>query len=170
MTIFSSHPFADEFNQPERRFRGRMASRVSLWTAGDEDRRAGLTVSSQLAAMGEPWHLVAVLNPDSDLAELLQETGRAAVSLLDWDQRDLSDAFAGGPAPGGPFRLTDWTQTDWGPVPSSQRTWAGVELEDARELGWQLLVTCRLAHVQLDDEDDPIVNHRGHLRQLELGR
>ena len=116
--------------------------------------------------MGEPWRIIAVLNPDSDLAEQLQETGSAAISLLSPEQRGLSDAFAGGPAPGGPFRLTDWEQTQWGPVPVGQPTWAGIELEEAKELGWQLLVTCKIAHVIISDADEPLVNHRARLKPL----
>lgn len=166
MTIHSGHPFAEAFSEPERRFRGRLAARVSLWTSGEGRDRAGLTVSSQFVAMGDPWRVVAVLNPDSDLVEVLQDTSRAAISLLQPDQRPLADAFAGGPAPGGPFRLTDWEQTEWGPVPAGQRTWAGVALESAVELGWQLLVTCTLDHLVVDDSDDPLVNHRGQLRRL----
>lgn len=166
MTIHSGHPFAEAFSEPERRFRGRLAARVSLWTAGADGDRAGLTVSSQLVAMGDPWRVVAVLNPDSDLAETLISTGRAAISLLEPGQRALSDAFAGGPAPGGPFRLTDWEQTEWGPVPEGQQTWAGVALESAVDLGWQQLVTCTLDHLVIDDADEPLVNHRGRLRRL----
>lgn len=166
MTIHSGHPFAEAFSEPERRFRGRLAERVSLWTSGEGRDRAGLTVSSQLVAMGDPWRVVAVLNPDSYLAESLQGTGRASISLLQSHQRTLSDAFAGGPAPGGPFKLTAWEQTEWGPVPVGQPTWAGVILESAVELGWQLLVTCTLDHVVVHDQDEPLVNHRGHLREL----
>lgn len=166
MTIHSGHPFAESFSEPERRFRGRLAARVSLWTSGEGLKRAGLTVSSQLVAMGDPWRVVAALNPDSDLAESLQTTRRAAISLLQADQRQLSDAFAGGPAPGGPFRLTEWDDTNWGPVPVGQKTWAGVALESAVEVGWQLLVTCTLDHLVVDDRDEPLVNHRGHLRRL----
>lgn len=166
MTIHAGHPFADAFSEPERRFRGRLASRVSLWTSGAGAERAGLTVSSQLVAMGEPWRVVAVLNPDAELTEQLQATGRAAISLLEDGQRHLSDAFAGGPAPGGSFRLGSWAHTEWGPVLDGQPTWAGVELEDARELGWQLLVTCRIAHIEISDDDAPLVNHRGKLRRL----
>ena len=169
MSIHSGHPFAEAFSEPERRFRGRLAARVSLWTSGEGRDRAGLTVSSQLVAMGEPWRVVAALNPDSDLAESLQTTRRAAISLLQQDQRALSDAFAGGPAPGGPFRLTDWEQSEWGPVPMGQQTWAGVSLENAVEVGWQLLVTCTLDHLVIDDRDDPLVNHRGRLRKLGEG-
>ena len=166
MTIHTGHPFAEAFSEPERRFRGRLAARVSLWTSGNGDDRAGLTVSSQFVAMGDPWRVVAALNPDSDLAETLQATRRATISLLEPHQRALSDAFAGGPAPGGPFRLTNWMQSEWGPVPEGQRAWAGITLEEATELGWQLLATCRLDHLVIDDQDDPLVNHRGRLRRL----
>ena len=47
MTIHSGHPFADGVpRDPVRQLRGRLVSPVTLWTAGDADRRAGLTVSS----------------------------------------------------------------------------------------------------------------------------
>ena len=166
MTIHAGHPFAEAFNEPERRFRGRVAARVSLWTSGEGRDRAGLTVSSQLVAMGDPWRVVAVLNPDSDLAEALLEMGRAAISLLEASQLALSDPFAGGPAPGGPFRVGDWEQTHWGPIPAGQRTWTGVALESAQELGWQLLVTCAVEHIEISDQDEPLVSHRGRLRPL----
>ena len=169
MTIHGGHPFADAFSEPERRFRGRLASRVTLWTAGEGSHRAGLTVSSQLVAMGDPWRVVAVLNPDAELTEQLLETGRAAISTLSPGQHALSDAFAGGPAPGGPFRVSEWEQTEWGPVPAGQPTWAGVTLEGVVELGWQQLVTCAISHLVIDDFDEPLVNHRGRLRGLDLG-
>ena len=73
--------------------------------------------------------LLALLDPDSDLAVALEETGRAVVQLLDWRHRDLADMFAGlTPAPGGVFSQATWAQTGWGPVLADVDAWAGVSL------------------------------------------
>ncbi|NUO36579.1 MAG: flavin reductase, partial [Dermatophilaceae bacterium] len=122
MTIHTEHPFdtPDADRDPVRRFRGRIGGTVSLWTAGTGVERAGLTVSSYLVATGDPGRVVGLLHPDSDLLEQLEETGTAVVSLLGVRDQRLADAFAGVlPAPGGPFRLGTWEQTDWGPRPTS---------------------------------------------------
>ena len=74
MTIHSGHPFPTP-DDPVRRLRGRLGGTVSLWTAGDDAERAGLTVTSWLVAGGEPGRVLALLDPDADLTELLLETG-----------------------------------------------------------------------------------------------
>ena len=94
----------------------------------------GLTVSSVMVAGGEPGRVLALVDPDSDLREVLGETGRAVVHLLEWEHRDLAEAFAGQlPSPGGPFRMGEWEQTEHGPRLVSAPSWATVELESARD-------------------------------------
>ncbi|MBD8869172.1 flavin reductase family protein [Nocardioides donggukensis] len=164
MTIHSSHPFQDPESErdPARRFRSRLGGAVSLWTSGADRERAGLTVSSLVVATGEPAEVVALLDPDSDLAERLQETGRGVVHLLRWQHRDLADAFAGvAPAPGGPFTLGQWHASEWGPVLDSATTWVGVGLADVDEVGWSLLVRCVVESAEIGAEPDPLVHRRG---------
>lgn len=168
MTIHTTHPFADDAPDPGRRLRGRLGGAVTLWTAGDEPDGggdpAGLTVTSVMAAGGEPWRVLALVDPDSDLAEAVQAGGRAVLALLAWEHRDLADAFAGvAPAPGGPFRMAPFEATPWGPRLVTAPTWAGLELESAVEVGWSLLLTCRVAHVEVGEDEDaePLVHRRG---------
>ena len=116
MTIHSEHPFLDPEPDPVRRWRGRLGGAVSLWTSGAGAGRAGLTVSSLMVANGDPARLLGLVDPDSDLVEALESTGRALVQLLGWEHRGLADAFAGtAPAPGGLFRQAEFEQTPWGP-------------------------------------------------------
>ena len=105
MTIHTTHPFLEPEGDrnPVRRLRGRLSGSVSLWTAGAPADRAGLTVSSWLVAGGDPGRVLALLDPDADLTDVLLDTGRGVVQLLQWEDRDLADVFAGvAPAPGGP--------------------------------------------------------------------
>lgn len=164
MTIHTTHPFLEPEGDrdPVRRLRGRLGGTVSLWTAGADGDRAGLTVSSWMVAGGEPGRVLALLDPDADLTETLLSTGRGVLQLLAWDDRDLADVFAGtAPAPGGPWRLAEWVQADHGPRLAHAETWTTLEVESDVEVGWSRLVTCTLVDVTVGDDHDPLVHRRG---------
>ncbi|MCW2736422.1 flavin reductase family protein [Nocardioides sp.] len=164
MTIHTTHPFLEPEGDrdPVRRLRGRTGATVSLWTAGSGDDRAGLTVSSWLVAGGEPGRVLALLDPDADLTDVLLDTGRGVLQLLAWADRDLAEVFAGtAPAPGGPWRLAEWVGTDHGPRLAHASTWATLEVESDVEVGWSRLVTCVLVDVTVGDDGDPLVHRRG---------
>ncbi|GAA4806216.1 flavin reductase family protein [Nocardioides caeni] len=175
MTIHSTHPFADADPDPARRFRGRIGGAVTLWTAGDPaDRtdRAGLTVTSLMVALGPQPAILALLDPDADLTEMLRATGRAVVQLLSWPDRQLAEAFAGtAPAPGGPFRQADFIDTDHGPRLATAGTWATVRLVGEREVGWSTEVTVALDDIEIDEtsEDEALLHRRGRWAVAHLG-
>ncbi len=165
MTIHTEHPFMDADGDPVRRLRGRLGGTVTLWTSGS-DPRAGLTVSSVMVAGGEPGRLLGLVDPDSDLRDVLGETGRGVVHLLQWDHRDLAEAFAGQlPSPGGPFRMGDWEQTAHGPRLLTAASWATVELESAEATGWSDLVVTRIVDVVLGEDGDALVHRRGRYQR-----
>ncbi len=158
MTIHSTHPFADPDPDPVRRLRGRVTGTVALLTSEG----AGLTVSSLMVAHGEPGRVLALVDPDSDLADAVERTGRAVVQLLSWSHRELADAFAGtAPAPGGPFRTGTFEDTAWGPRLADATSWAGTALESATEVGWSRLLTLRIEDLTVGDDDAPLVHRRG---------
>lgn len=163
MTIHREHPFLDP-PDPVRRFRGRLGGAVSLWTSGEDAGRAGLTVSSLMVANGDPAAVVGLLDPDSDLFAVLEETGRAVVQLLSWADRDLADAFGGvSPAPGGLFRLGVWEQTSHGPALVG-RSRALVRLVRAEDAGWLRLVVADIEDVELVADEAPLEHRRGRYR------
>ncbi|MGY2704061.1 flavin reductase family protein [Nocardioides sp. HB32] len=169
MTIHSSHPFADPEPDPVRRLRGRLTGTVALVTAGGDGERAGLTVSSLMVANGEPARVLALVDPDSDLAEEVARTGRAVVQLLSWSHRDLAEAFAGtAPAPGGPFRTGTFEDTAWGPRLADAATWVGTTLESAAPVGWSTLLTLAVDEIAAGDDPEPLVHRRG--RYVRPGR
>ncbi len=164
MTIHTSHPFLEP-GEPVRRLRARLGGAVTLWTSGGHDGgvgRAGLTVSSVMVASGDPGRLLALLDPDSSLREVLESTGRGVVQLLAWEHRDLAEAFAGQlPAPGGPFTVGEWEQTGHGPRLLTATSWAAVEVESIVEVGWSALVTGSIAEVTVGEDESPLEHRRG---------
>jgi flavin reductase (DIM6/NTAB) family NADH-FMN oxidoreductase RutF len=182
--IHTEHPFAEAEAEraPVRRLRGRLASPVTLWTAASGDERAGLTVSSVLVV--EPDAVLGVLADENDLTDLLEESGRFAVAVLDHSHRALADAFAFvAPAPGGPFGGHEWRATEWGPVLASAAVWAGCSVRGTRDVGYGRLVEGAIEHVEIaaggqkaavgggqkaavDADADPLVWHRGRYRHL----
>ena len=166
MTIHSDHPFRDPAPDPVRRLRGRLGGAVTLWTSSADGERAGLTVSSVMVAPGEPASVLALLDPDSDLAEMLTASGRAVLQLLQWRHRALAEVFAGlAPAPGGPFALVELDDTAWGPRVADVSSWAGLALHDSTNVGWSTLVTCVVEHVELGEDDEPLVHRRGRYQR-----
>jgi flavin reductase (DIM6/NTAB) family NADH-FMN oxidoreductase RutF len=173
VTIHVEHPFLEPEPErdPVRRLRGRLGGAVTLWTTGSGRQRSGLTVSSVLVAAGQPARVLGLVDPDSDLATGLARTGTAVVALLQWEHRDLADAFAGtAPAPGGVFRLGSWTQTRWGPLLDGVSAWAGIRLGDTggeagREVGWSLLLDGQVEQVEILSEGTPLVHRRGRYQR-----
>ncbi|MBA3234056.1 MAG: flavin reductase [Propionibacteriales bacterium] len=169
MTIHSEHPFLqpDGDRDPVRRLRGRLGATVSLWTTGEGSGRSGLTVSSYAVANGDPGHLLALLDSDSDFYPALLSRRTVVVQLLEWQHRDLADAFAGmAPAPGGVFRMGEWSTTAWGPLLSGVGAWAGVRLADEpRAVGWSMLVDTVIEHVEFATGQAPLVHRRGRYQR-----
>lgn len=137
-----------------------MPAPVTVWASGVDAGRAGLTVSSVIVANGEPAHVLAVIDADSNWWSSDPET--VAVNVLAQDHRFLADAFAGtAPAPGGPFTLGTWTDSSWGPVLADSAGWLGIRLlEETREVGWGLLVEGVVEHVE-PGEADALIHLRG---------
>ena len=120
-----------------------------------------------MVALGEPAQVLALLDPDSDLAGALEATGR----------RGRAAPGLGGPRAGGGvrrdragagrlFRQADFVDTEWGPRLARATTWAGVRLETATEVGWSRLVTCAIEHVEVGEDHDPLGHRRGRFVRL----
>lgn len=150
-----------------RRLRGRLASGVTVWTAGQGAQARGLTVASVIVTEGEPAHVLGTVGDLTDLLDAVRETGRFVVHVLAEADRGIAERFAGTvPAPGGPFRGLDVADSAYGPVLTVVGTRAACRLVDEREVGYPVLLDGVVDAVALGDVDAPLSYFRGQFRRL----
>lgn len=167
--IHAEHPYAAPAagRRDSRRFRGRLAGSVTLWTAGDGRGRAGLTVASTVLVDGDPPRLLGTLDPLSDLVDALADAGRFTVQLLAYRQSWLADQFAGlAPAPGGLFAAGAWSDSPWGPVLADAPGWLGCRVDGTAEMGWSVRVDATVDRVVLSADEPALVHWRGRYHRL----
>ncbi len=166
--LSSDDPFATPLEQRrlDRRLRGRLAAPVTVWTAGSGDRRAGLTISSLLLAEGDPAEVFGLLDPLSDLFDVLVETGGFVVHVLETSDQRLAGVFAGA-YPVDPFEEVGTAEGEFGPVIGGSRHTLGCRLVGSEEAGFQMLVRGRVEAADLvEDAGQPLVRYRGRYRKL----
>ena len=165
-----TNPFAAAVGErhPARRFRGRLAAPVTIVTAGDEDGRTGLTVSSIVVAEGEPPLVYFLLGATTDLFYAIEETRKFIVHVCASGHRGLADVFAGlRPSPGGMFIGRPVTQTEYGPVLDDIGTRSFCSYRGGDEDSYSVIVAATIDRIDLVDIDDPLTYFRGRYRALE---
>ena len=168
--IHKGNPFTspEDAREPARRFRGRLVSPVTLWTAGGADARTGLTVASTIVAEGEPSLVIGLINDLTDLYERIVETERFVVHIAAREQRVLADRFAGlWPSPGGLFLDVPLEDSEWGPQLTDLPNRAMCRLLDTQQSGYQRLVRGEIEGVELGTLDHPLTHFRGRYGSLE---
>jgi flavin reductase (DIM6/NTAB) family NADH-FMN oxidoreductase RutF len=165
--IHDENPFAESGDDLLRRFRGRLASPVTIITAGVGDSQTGLTVSSLFAIEGDPALVYAAVGPNSDLFDVVQSTGKLVVHICQEGQDGLAEVFAGlRPSPGGMFASIDWEPSDWGPVLSAVPDRAFCSLQSIEERGWSGVLIGEVDNIAHTDLVAPLVHFRGAYRKL----
>jgi 3-hydroxy-9,10-secoandrosta-1,3,5(10)-triene-9,17-dione monooxygenase reductase component len=167
MSIGGGDPFADppEARSPVRRFRGRLASGVTVWTAGSGEDPAGLTVSSMMVA--EPSTVLGLMSDLSGLWDAIQRRGAFVVHILERKDRVLAEAFAGlRPSPGGLFTALDIEESAWGPVLVGSPNRVFCRYLQATEAGFGQLVRGEIERIETAELDQPLVTFRGRYQTL----
>jgi 3-hydroxy-9,10-secoandrosta-1,3,5(10)-triene-9,17-dione monooxygenase reductase component len=162
-------PFATppEWRDAARQLRGRLAGPVTVWTAAEGVRRAGLTVSSLLVAEGEPPMVLGLVSPASELWEVVEATRAFVVHLLSDRDRVLADRFSGArPGLGGPFGGLEVEESPYGPILPQVSTRASCRLAWASPAGYQQLACAQVAELTVGEVTRPLVWFRGRYRRL----
>ena len=159
-----SDPFvtAREDRAPVRRLRGRLAAPVTVWTAlSAEGAPVGLTVSSVLAAEGDPPEILGIIDPLSDLWDAVKETRRFVVNVLTSEHARLAERFALR-FPGDPFADVETVATPSGPELGASATRVACTLLGSSDAGYGRLVRARMDELTLDERTvRPLVYYRG---------
>ncbi|MGF1617681.1 MAG: flavin reductase family protein [Acidimicrobiia bacterium] len=165
--IHSDNPFSPQDDDRLRRFRGRLVSPVTIITAGDARAQTGLTVSSLFAIDGAPPRLYAAIGPNSDLFDVVQETGRFVVHICRQGHEGLAEVFAGlRPSPGGMFATADWEPSAWGPTLTAMPDRASCSLQTIAETGWSGILIGAIDETSHTDLLEPLAHFRGSYRKL----
>jgi 3-hydroxy-9,10-secoandrosta-1,3,5(10)-triene-9,17-dione monooxygenase reductase component len=162
--IHDDHPFATPADRwdPVRRFRGRLASPVTVVTSGTADARAGLTVSSVMVADGHPSYVHLLVGSNTDLWDAIQDTGSFIVHVLGVEHRQLSDRFAFvRPSPGGLFEGLEVVDTDFGPELPSVESRASCRYAGHFDDAYHALVHGIVEEVAVGDLRHPLQWFRG---------
>ena len=167
--IHGDNPFTESPDQrdPVRRFRGRLTAPVTIVTAGAEDDRTGLTVSSLVIVEGDPGLTQMVVSPTSELWYVVATSGRFVIHICHRGDRELAQVFAGlRPNPGGVFAGLDISESDHGPVIDRLPNRAYCRYLEQREVGYSGLVTGEIVRVEAANITDPLIYFRGSYRSL----
>lgn len=168
MSIHEENPFTtpSELRDPARRFRGRLASGVTVFTFGTLPQAGGLTVSSLILAEGSPDRVLALI--DDGTAEDIRSAGRFVVHVLPEGEQALSDRFAGiRPSPGGLFSGLGVSQSEYGPVLEGVGTRAYCSWEQSSDMGFHVLIAGVIDRIEVEEDVAPLVYYRGRYRRLD---
>lgn len=166
--IHYENPFATpvEAKTAGRSLRGRLAGPVTIWTARGPDGDFGLTMSSVLVADGDPPQILGLLSSTTDLYEVVADTKRFVLHVLERKDWKLADIFAGlRPNPGGPFAGLSPEESDYGPVLPSPVT-AFCTVTSIESVGYHELIRATLDRLDAGPLTDPLIHFRGHYQSL----
>jgi 3-hydroxy-9,10-secoandrosta-1,3,5(10)-triene-9,17-dione monooxygenase reductase component len=122
-------------------------------------------VSSVLVAEGEPPEVLGLLDPLSELRDLLERQGRFVVHVLDDGDRRLASSFAGR-YPADPYEGLEVRDTGYGPAIAGARTLISCRLTGVQSVGYHHLVTGAVAGIDIGETGSPLGYYRGRFRTL----
>jgi 3-hydroxy-9,10-secoandrosta-1,3,5(10)-triene-9,17-dione monooxygenase reductase component len=170
MTHIGEDPFGIPVDQrdPARRFRGRLASPVTVWTTlGDDDVYAGITVGSMVVAEGQPPVVLGLIDPLSFFWESVTSSKRFVVHVLERGHRRLADQMAGRyPGPDARFENVKLSSSDWGPVIDDVANRAYCTFSGFVDVADSLAVKGDIDRMELSNIEDPLVYFRGSYHDL----
>ena len=145
----------------------RLAGGVGVITVGTGEDRTGLTATSVTALSAEPPRLLVCINRSASAWPLLTEYGSFGVNLLDSNQQDLADRFAGKSGEKGPARFTGtrWKSLVTG-APLLEGALAAIDctVEEVIERHSHAIVIGRIEAVDLGNWSDPLLYWSGLYR------
>jgi flavin reductase (DIM6/NTAB) family NADH-FMN oxidoreductase RutF len=115
-------------------------------------------------AQGAPAFLAGLIGPDTDLAEMISDTGTFVVHLLNDHHRRLAQHFAGTlPAPDSELVVA---ASSHGPVLSVVEDRLYCRVAGRRPFGWSLLVESVIERAEVGPAEPGLAWYRGRYHRL----
>jgi flavin reductase (DIM6/NTAB) family NADH-FMN oxidoreductase RutF len=145
----------------------RLAGGVGIITVGSGADRTGLTATSVTSLSAEPPRLLVCINRNASAWPLLAEYGTFGVNLLDSNQHDVADRFAGRNGEKGNARFAGgrWKSLVTG-APLLEGALAAIDctVEEIIERHSHAIVIGRIEAVDLGEWSDPLLYWSGVYR------
>lgn len=142
---------------------------VVIITAGCGATRRGLTVTAVCSLSAEPPSLVACINRSAEAHDVIRETGRFAVSILEDRHVALASRFAGrdGSKGLGRFDVGNWRELDTGaPVLTDAAAWFDCCVMNVVEAGTHTLFIGLVVGSSFSEISKPLIYSRGAFATL----
>jgi flavin reductase (DIM6/NTAB) family NADH-FMN oxidoreductase RutF len=137
---------------------------VVIITAGIRHRRRGLTATAVCSLSAEPPSLVVCINRSAEAHEIIRQTGRFAVSILEEKHVALADRFAGRDGSKGEsrFGVGDWNDRETGaPVLADAVAWFDCKVINAVEVPTHTLFIGLVVASSASDAKNPLIYLKG---------
>jgi flavin reductase (DIM6/NTAB) family NADH-FMN oxidoreductase RutF len=92
----------------------RFVSSVSIITASDDFKPAGMTASSVISVSMDPPTILVIINQTAGIHDVIRKRGRFCVNLLGHGHGEISRAFSGYVDRADRFQFGSWKQADDG--------------------------------------------------------
>lgn len=141
---------------------GQFATGITVVTTELDGDVHGMTANAFMSVSLEPPLLVVSVGHKARLHDLLQQTGRYAVSVLRHDQEDYSSHFAGWPVDG--LEVQFERRNDY-PVLPNALAYFVCKVVDAHPAGDHTLYIGQVEYLA-HDEGEPVLFYGGKYRQM----
>ena len=141
---------------------GQFATGITVVTTELDGDVHGMTANAFMSVSLEPPLLVVSVGHKARLHDLLQQTGRYAVSVLRHDQEDYSSHFAGWPVDG--LEVQFERRNDY-PVLPKALAYFVCKVVDAHPAGDHTLYIGQVEYLA-HDEGEPVLFYGGKYRQM----
>lgn len=149
---------------------GRLATGVMVLTTAHDGAPHGMTVNAVTSVSLDPFLVLVCVEHDTVMEDLIERSGRFALSILPRDQERLSIHFADPGRPPGQAQFEDVairTATTGAPILECSLAWADCRLWASYEGGDHAIVVGEIVDLDLAVDAPPLVYYRSGYHSLD---
>lgn len=155
----------DEINPAHlRKVMGHFATGITVITWASPDEPIGMTANAFMSVSMNPALALISVRNESHFNYAMPKGGRFGVNFLSKDQQEISSHFGGKPQKSIEIDYLDHAGT---PLINSSLAHVVCRVVDIHPAGDHLLYIGELEHLQLGEQENPLIFYRGSYQQLQ---